>query len=148
MVTRYDANMALRSALCFLWPERHIDHAPNGSFTTRCPYPWADYNRPCWHLHRQRQVRCSRVQWELQNLVTHLRSIVRLLLPRELLQFPLVVTVNAVNIAVVVVLVITSWSLRGLISSRIFILRCGQTRMCCRTELWQWLLWYTQSRQR
>ena len=73
------------------------------------------------------------------------RSIAPVLVLMGLLRFLLAVTVNAVNIAVVVVVVIASWSLRGLVPSRIFILRCGPTRMRCRTELWQWLLWYTQS---
>ena len=79
---------------------------------------------------------------------TRLRSIARLLSLIGLLRLLLVVTVNAVNVAVVVVLVIASRSLRGLISNRIFILRCGPIWQCCRTELWQWLLWYTQSRKR
>ena len=77
-----------------------------------------------------------------------MRSIAQLLLLIGLLEFLLVVTVDAVNIAVVVVVVIASRILRGLISNRISILRFGPIWQCCHTELWQWLLWYTQSRKR
>ena len=60
--------MALRSALYCVWPQRHINHAPHEDSTMNYPCPWADYNRLCWHLHRQRQARCSQLQRELQEL--------------------------------------------------------------------------------
>ena len=73
----------------------------------------------------------------LSSWSTRLRSIAPLLLLIGLLRFLLVSTVNAVNIAIVVVIVIASWSLRGLVSSRIFILRRAPTWVYYRTKLWQ-----------